>query len=1373
MTTALPPTRNSTLPPDVALRLDQVCDRFKAAWDAGTPPRLEDYLGDVPEPERPALLRELIPLDVHLRKKQGEKPTAQEYQARFPQVALGWLARELGEAGPAQAGRYQLFEEIGRGGMGEVRKCYDPLVDRDQAIKLLREQLLDQPELVRRFLEEGRINGRLQHPGIVPVYDLGELPDRRPFFTMKLVEGRTLAALLKERTAPGQDLPRFLTIFEQICQTVAYTHSHEVIHRDLKPANVMVGAFGEVQVMDWGLAKVLDRDRGNGAAASAPAGERLAGGSSPEDTPADLPTQEGQWMGTAPYVPPEQARGEVGRVDQRSDVFGLGAILCEILTGQPPFTGKNLTEVLAKARACDHAEALARLDGCGADADLVRLAKACLAPQPEDRPGDAGLVAQEVAAYLAGVQERLRATELERAAAEARAQEAQATAAAERRATELERAAAEEAKATAAAERRARRRTRALAVAIVAMVTGAGLGGLWVQQLRGERQAENQRQRLAFEADLDRLATLRQQERWAEARAVLERTGQRLGADGPEDFRQQLEQASADLDLVDRLEGIRLKRSMWVEGKWDTRTAEQDYASVFRATGLGQEGDEPATVAARLRASAVAGKLVAALDDWANITRDPKRRAWLLAVARRADGNAGRDRFRDPEAWADRARLQDLATELLADEAKLAGLPPPLVDSLGDRLREMGGEAVPLLKAGQSRWPKDFWLNFNLAIALRKEKNWAEAEGYYRVAVALRPEAAAAHNDLGTLLLDLKRPQEALAAFHKAIEIDPKFAYAHNNLGTLLLDLKRPQEALAAFHKAIEIDPKYAIAYNNLGLALRDLKRPQEALEACRKAIEIDPKLAEAYNNLGLVLAELKRPQEALDAYHKALDIAPKLAEAHTGLGNVLRDLKRPQEALDAFHKALAIDPKLAYAYHGLGYALFDLQRLEDAILAHQKALEIDPKLADAHNGLGNVQWKLKRPAEAIKEYNKALEIDPRHADAHNGLGNALRDLNRPEEALKEYRKALEIDPDLALSHNGMGNAFRDLRRPQEALKEYRKALEIDPAFALGHYTLGNALRDLNRLEEAVEEYRKALKIDPKFAQAHNNLGLALHDLKGPEKAIPEYRKALAIDPKLAPAHYNLGNALRDLKRLGEAVEEYRKALAIDPQDAETLCNLGGVLQEQGKFTEALDSLRMGDAIGSKQSGWSYPSAQWVRAAERLVELDRRLTALLERKEQPANETESLALAELSQKPFKRCYATCARLYSDAFANNAKLADDLQQQHRFNAARSAALAAAGQGEDVRMLPDRDAQRLRQQALDWLKADLAAYAKRAAGNDAVAKQLVRQRLTHWQQDQDFVSVREAKALAQLSEPERQAWRQLWDDVADLLQRVQEK
>ena len=153
----------------------------------------------------------------------------------------------------------QLLGEIARGGMGAVLKGRDPDLGRDLAVKVLLEQHRDNPKLIRRFLEEAQIAGQLQHPGVVPVYELGAFADRRPYFTMKLVKGLTLADLLDARPDPAADQSRVLGIFLQICQTVAYAHARGVIHRDLKPTNVMVGSFGEVQVMDWGLAKVLPR----------------------------------------------------------------------------------------------------------------------------------------------------------------------------------------------------------------------------------------------------------------------------------------------------------------------------------------------------------------------------------------------------------------------------------------------------------------------------------------------------------------------------------------------------------------------------------------------------------------------------------------------------------------------------------------------------------------------------------------------------------------------------------------------------------------------------------------------------------------------------------------------------------------------------------------------------------------------------------------------------------------------------------------------------------------------------------------------------------------------------------------------------------
>src|SRR5262249_54766909 len=159
-----------------------------------------------------------------------------------------------------------------------------------------------------------------------------------------LVKGQTLAKLLKERSSPAQERPRFLKIFEQVCQAVAYAHAKGVIHRDLKPANVMVGAFGEVQVMDWGLAKVLTlvgrspRDRPSESRSDSPTSNPSVV-KVPGTDSGSSETQEGEILGTPAYMPPEQALGEINRLDQRTDVFSLGAILCEILTGRPPYTG--------------------------------------------------------------------------------------------------------------------------------------------------------------------------------------------------------------------------------------------------------------------------------------------------------------------------------------------------------------------------------------------------------------------------------------------------------------------------------------------------------------------------------------------------------------------------------------------------------------------------------------------------------------------------------------------------------------------------------------------------------------------------------------------------------------------------------------------------------------------------------------------------------------------------------------------------------------------------------------------------------------------------------------------------------------------------
>jgi tRNA A-37 threonylcarbamoyl transferase component Bud32 len=290
---------------------------------------------------------------------------------------------------PPDTPRYRFQAFLAQGGMGEVWRGCDTVLAREVALKVLREPVFGDSGFRVRFEEEARQVSQLEHPSIVPVYDLGELTDGRPFFVMKLVHGQTLEEVLAARATPGQDLHRWVEVFERACAAVAFAHARGIIHRDLKPSNVMLGEFGEVLVMDWGIAKAL---AARPQPAQVPPSPILlspsVGGAA--TGPEGLETLQGQTKGTPAFMAPEQARREASRVGKASDVFGLGGILCVTLTGQPPYT--RATQALAG----DVTEAFARLDGCGADAELIELAKACLAPSPEARPADAAEVARRV-----------------------------------------------------------------------------------------------------------------------------------------------------------------------------------------------------------------------------------------------------------------------------------------------------------------------------------------------------------------------------------------------------------------------------------------------------------------------------------------------------------------------------------------------------------------------------------------------------------------------------------------------------------------------------------------------------------------------------------------------------------------------------------------------------------------------------------------------------------------------------------------------------------------------------------------------------------------------------------------------------------------
>jgi tetratricopeptide (TPR) repeat protein len=1471
-------------------------------WQGGRPAPVEDYLEQYPSLRAdPEAVLQLINNEVVLREEAGEGPRLEDYLRRFPHLDaalrdLFAVHRVLESSEPLFAddapsggvtpspsvtpdgcvssprsagaadsvpGRpanglavrgYEVVGELGRGGMGVVYQARDPALGRDIAIKVLREDYRGRPDAEQRFLAEAQVTGQLQHPGVPPVHQVGRLADGRPFLAMKLIQGRTLAELLQERASPGDDLPRFLAVFEQACQAVAYAHSRGVIHRDLKPANVMVGAFGEVQVLDWGLAKVRPAA---GAAEETGAAEPSTVSTVRTAAPG-LSSQDGAVLGTLAYMAPEQARGEAERLDERCDVFGLGAILCEVLTGQPPYRGASRGEVGLRAARADLADARSRLEGSGADAELVRLARACLAAEPDGRPRDAGAVAAALAASQAGTRHRLRQAELERAAAEARAEQAQARE---------------------AAERRARRRTVLLLLAGAVLTGVCGAGAWWALR---QAEAEAGRRALAatkaeevrqeFDAAGPEALRLQEAGKYQEAEAVVQRLEglTQAGAGGP-DLPARVAQLRAHLTMLADLERTRLEKAeLAADGRrYDSRRAAPLYRKAFRRYGLDVLAGGPAEAAKEVQDRPIREALLAALADWAAVTPDAEERARLLRVggaAGPASGAFGR-RWREAVEKKDGPGLARLAGTPEAER-----LPAASVVRLSQDLSRLGAReaAVRLLREARRRDPGDFWLNVELAWRLERTEP-REAVRFWTAAVALRPQSAGTHLNLGTALRDQKDPAGAVRAFRQAIHLGPQFALAHLNLGVALRDQNDLAGAIAAYRAAIRLEPAYALAHYNLGTALRDQKDLAGAEAAFRAAVRLAPNFAHAHNNLGVARADRNDLAGAVAAFRAALRLAPNFAQASNNLGSALAKQGDLPAAVAAYREAIRLAPKLVTAHNNLGKALLDQKDLPGAIQACREAIRLEPGHALSHLNLGNALHAKGDLAGAAQAYREAIRLGPPYAPAHRNLGLALQAQKDLPGAIKAYREAIRLDRQFARAYTNLGNALLEQKDLAGAIAAYCAVLRLEPTSAPAHCDLGVALHAQKDLAGAVAAHRAAIRLDPSYAPAHNNLGTALRDQKdlagaarefraaiclSPNDAAPAYynlgvvlaaqkddagaarafRAAICLDPnharayanlgnalsrqkdlpgavqaycaaiRLEPtyalAHYNLGLALHNQRDLDGAVGAYREAIRLGlndtrahtslgmaleeqgdldgavqsflaairlaPHDALAHCRLGLALRDKGQFAEALVALKRGDELGRQGPAWPHPSREWVKGCERLLELDRRLPAAL-RGEGPVTADEQLAFANLCLR-YKERYAAAARFFTGAFVEQPKFADDLGAYHRYNAACAALLASAGGGKDAGKLDEKERARLRGQALDWLRADLTQWATRPDGGRREGRAEVQRELEHWQKDPFLAGARDEGKLGPLPEAERQAWRQLWRDVAALRKRA---
>jgi len=883
-----------------------------------------------------------------------------------PQIDLGAasessstqaLIERLRAEGP-RGTRYRILGEIARGGMGAVLKVRDDELRRTLAMKVMLQGRPGDPDSLSgtrsplatgRFLEEAQVTGQLDHPGIVPLHELGLDRDGRLYFTMRLVRGEDLRTVFEhvESGRGGWSQVRALGVLLKACEALSYAHAKGVIHRDLKPANIMVGQFGEVYVMDWGLARVLGRkDRHDlrlapdPTTASAVRTEREEQRDRTPDSP--LVTVDGTIVGTPCYMPPEQAMGRLDELGPHSDVYSIGAMLYHLVTGQKPYIPPraNLSWRTVLAAVVSGPPRPVEELAPRAPLELVAIVEKAMARAIPDRYSTTLELAQDLRAYLEG---RVVAAYETGAWAEARKW-----------------------------VKRNRPLAGSLAAAVLAIVLG--VVAFAVEAGRATRAAAAAA-RNAKQAELNAEHAERNavEARASEARAVrvTELVRQALvGADPNQGGSEGYLVVDAMQAAVEELEAGALEGDPETEVLLRTTIAE-----ILEGNGRSEEALRLAD-----RGLAIAREL--------HPGDDPEVSACLTHV-----GHSLESLGRDEEA------LEHYEAALEMDLRLSAGDEPEVAVALSNVagcLQSLGRyeEALERNQAALAMRQRLFVgdhphvarsLN-NTAACLRQMGRAEEALPAYVEALAMQrrltpgdhPGVATTINNLAYCLQSLGRLEQALPQLREAFDMmarlfggdHPDLAVMQNNVAGCLQALGRREEALTEYLAALEMrqrlypgdHPDVAASFNNVGSCLAQIGRTEEAAERFEAALDMlarlgrseHPGTAVTLDNLGYCLKSMGRLEEALERYRAAGALRarlfrgdhPDVARGTSNLAGCYRAMGRSGEALELYEQVLEMQerlfpedhPELAGTLNNLAATLADLGRLEEALATSERA---------------------------------------------------------------------------------------------------------------------------------------------------------------------------------------------------------------------------------------------------------------------------------------------------------------------------------------------------------------------------------------------------------------------------------------------------
>jgi tetratricopeptide (TPR) repeat protein len=1027
----------------------------------------------------------------------------------------------LGECPGTVVGPYKLLEQIGEGGFGVVflAEQQHP-VRRQVALKVLKPGM-DTRQVVARFEAERQALALMDHPNIAHILDGGATASGRPYFVMELVHGIPITKFCDQNHLSVRER---LGLFVSVCEAVQHAHHKGIIHRDLKPSNLLVTMKDTrpvVKVIDFGVAKAL--------------GQEL--------TDKTLFTGFAQMIGTPLYMSPEQAGMSNVDVDTRGDIYALGVLLYELLTGTTPFDRERLKEV-------------------GYD-ELRRIIREEEPPRPSTRLSTVGQAATAVAAKRRSDPcklSRLLRGELDWIAMKALEKDrARRYDTASEFAADVEHYLREEpvlACPPSAAYRFrkfVRRHQRSLmmgtVVALALLVAAGSIGWGLARVAESKRQEAAQERKLEqgitaalheaeqTHVELHRQLTDRKQvcellsdmDAWD---GMVKKAGRafqqarRLADSAPDLLREalhsRLESVGHALDQDERnwklgkeLDTLRLEADTLVAGKWQPAAAGPRYERTFADFGLALTRADPAELATQIRQSPLRFVVPAALDQWSRVASDVELRTRLVHVARLADPDALRNQVRDAQVRKDLKQLRELAKQALRVRES-----PDVLLMLAFALKSSGSEpeAERFLQSVTVDHPRDFWLYFALGFIV---KDPVQRAGHFQTAVAIRPKSAVAHNNWGLALHASRDYDGAISHFRQALKLDPNYAVAHNNWGMALTDKKDYGGAIRHFQEALKLNFNPVMVHFNLGTTLYAQKDYDGAISHFRQALKLNPRFASAHDNWGSTLHAQKDYDGAISHYRQALELDPNDALAHYNWALALDARQDYAGAITHYREGVRLNPGYAAAHYNWGNVLQVTQDYAGAISHYQEALKLDPNLPQAHINWGLALAAQKDYPGAITHYRQALKLDPNDARAHNNWGTTLYAQKDYAGAIGHFQQALKLDPNLPQAHINWGLALAALLAQGEFAGAEQASRSWLQLLSPGHPLRSRVQKQLKQCQQLLLLERRALALADGQAQTSDTAELLrLADFclryRRPRAAVCLYASALASQPALA-----------------------------------------------------------------------------------------------------------------------------------------------------------------------------------------------------------------------------------------------------------------